>query len=67
MDRFINRNGRMSNLVLIRTLRDSSDYDVPKPLRKMLTLECVRNKDKMAVEPVVRLTIPEVIDLLSKV
>ena len=67
MDRFINLNGRMSNLVLIRTLRDSSTYDVPKPRRKMLTLECVRNKDKMAVEPVVRLTIPEVIDLLSKV
>ena len=34
---------------------------------KMLTLECVRNKDRMAVEPIVRLTRPEVIEVLSKV
>ena len=33
----------------------------------MLTLECVRNKDRMAVEPIVRLTRPEVIEVLSKV
>ena len=45
----------MSNLVLIRTLRDSTDPDVRKPLQKMLILECVRNKDRMAVEPIVRL------------
>ena len=57
----------MSNLVLIRTLRDSTDSDVRKLLRKMLTLECVRNKDRMAVEPIVRLTRPEVIEALSKV
>ena len=57
----------MSNLVLIRTLRDSTDSDVRKLLRKMLTLECVRNKDRMAVEPIVRLTRPEVIEVLSKV
>ena len=57
----------MSNLVLIRTLRDSTDSDVRKLLRKMLTLECVQNKDRMAVEPIVRLTRPEVIEALSKV
>ena len=57
----------MSNLVLIRTLRDSTDSDVRKLLRKTLTLECVRNKDRMAVEPIVRLTRPEVIEVLSKV
>jgi len=57
----------MSNLVLIRTLRDSTDSDVHKLLRKMLTLECVRNKDRMAVEPRVRLTRPEVIEVFSKV
>ena len=33
----------------------------------MLTLECVRNKDRMAVEPIVRLKRPEVIEVLSKV
>ena len=54
-------NGQMSNLVLIRTsqLRDSTDSDVRKLLRKMLILECVRNKDRMAVKPIVRLTRPD--------
>ena len=45
-------NGQMSNLVLIRTsqLRDSTDSDVRKLLRKMLILECVRNKDRSGSE-----------------
>ena len=64
---FIDLNGQMSNLVLIRTLRDSTDSDICKPLRKVLTLECVRNKDRMAEEPIVRLTRPEGIEVLSKV
>ena len=66
---FIDLNGQMSNLVLIRTsqLRDPTDSDVPNLLKKMLILECVRNKDRMAVEPIVRLTRPEVIEVLSKV
>ena len=57
----IDLNGQMSNLVLIRTsqLRDSTDSDVRKLLRKMLILECVRNKDRMAVKPIVRLTRPD--------
>ena len=57
---FIDLNGQMSNLVLIHTLRDSMDCDVRKPFRKFLTLECVSNKDSMAVKPIVRLTKPEV-------
>ena len=32
----------------------------------MLTLECFRNKDRMAVEPIERLTRPEVVEVLSK-
>ena len=64
---FIDLKGQMSNLVLIRTLRDSTDSEVHKLLRKMLTLEWVQNKDWMAVEPIARLTRPEVIELLSKV
>ena len=52
---------------LICTLRDSTDSDVRKLLRTMLTLECVRNKDRMAVEPIVRLTRAEVIEVSSKV
>ena len=59
----------MSNLVLIRTsqLRDSTDFDVSKLLRKTLILECIRNKDRMAVELIVRLTRPEVREVLRKV
>lgn len=64
---FIDLNGWMSNLVLIRTLRDSTDSDVRKSLRKMLTIECVWNKDRMAVEAIVWLTRPEVTEVSSKV
>ena len=38
-----------------------------KLLRKMVILGCVRNKDRMAVEPIVRLTRPEVREVLSEV
>ena len=57
----------MSNLVLIHTLRHSTDPDVRKLQHKMLILECVRNKDRMAVEPIVRLTRPELVEILNKV
>ena len=50
----------MSNLA-------STDPDVRKPQRKMLTLEYVRNKDGMAIELVVRLTRPELVEVLNKV
>ena len=33
----------------------------------MLTLECVRNKDRVAVELIVRLTRPELVEALNKV
>ena len=64
---FINLDGQMSNLALNCTLRNSTDPDVRKPQRKMLTLECVRNKDRMAVELVERLTRPELVEVLNKV
>ena len=57
----------MSNLALNCTLRNSTDPDVRKPQQKMLTLECVRNMDRMAVEPIVRLTRPELVEILNKV
>ena len=57
----------MSNLALNCTLRNSTDPDVRKPQRKILTLECVRNKDRMAVELIVRLTRPELVEVLNKV
>ena len=61
---FIDLEGAKSSLVLIRTLRDSAGPDVRKKLRKMLTLDCVRNKDRMAVEPIVRLTRTSVLEVL---
>ena len=54
-------------MALVRTLRDSTDSDVHKLPNVMLTLERLRKKDRMAVEPIVRLTRPEVIEVLSKV
>ena len=57
----------MSNLALNCTLRNSTDPDVRKPQRKMLTLEYVRNKDGMAIELIVRLTRPELVEVLNKV
>ena len=62
---FIDLEGAKSSLVLIRTLRDSAGPDVSKKLRKLLTLDCVRNKDRMADEPIVRLTRPSVLDVLK--
>ena len=46
--------------MLFRTLRDCNDMTIQNRFRKLLTLECVRNKDRMAVEPVVCLTRTEV-------
>ena len=57
----------MSNLVFIRTLRDSKDVFVQKHLGKLLTLQSVCNKDRMAIDPITRLTRPEVIKVLRKV
>ena len=52
---------------LVHTLRDSGSLDIHRKLRKCLTLACVRNKDRMAVEPIVRLTRPTVLDVLEEV
>ena len=62
---FIDLEGAKSSLVLIRTLRDSAGPDVRKKLRKLLTLDCLRNKDRMAVQPIVRLTRASVLDMHS--
>ena len=64
---FIELEGARSNLVLIRTLRDSGSLDIRGKLKKCLTLDCVRNKDRMAIEPIVCLTKPTVLDVLEEV
>ena len=62
---FIDLGGDKSSLVLIRTLRGCADPDVRKKLRKLLSLDHIRNKDWMAVEPIVRPTRPSVLDVLK--
>ena len=65
---FIELDGEMSNLVMLRTLCDCNDLTIQNRFRKLqLTLECVRNKDRMAVEPIVRLTLTEVLQELEQI
>ena len=64
---FINLDGELSNLVLLRSFRDNAEDFIRKKLRKLLSLDCVRNKDKMAVEPIIRLTRPDVFKVLQDV
>lgn len=46
-------------------LRNDSDPVVSEKLHKLLTAESVRNKDRMAVEPLLELTKQELLDLLK--
>ncbi|XP_014674326.1 PREDICTED: uncharacterized protein LOC106814524 [Priapulus caudatus] len=64
---FVLFKGERSNLVLLRTLRDHAEPEVRSVLRKNLTLECVRNKDRMAVEPIVKLTRPVILQTLASI
>lgn len=64
---FIDLDGEFSNLVLLRTLRDNAEFNIRKKMRKLLSLECVRNKDRMAVEPIIRITRPDVLKVLEEV
>ena len=66
-DQFIDLEGAISNFVSIRALRDSGSVDIRRKLRKCLTLDCVRNKDRMAVESIVHLTRPAVLYVLEEV
>ena len=64
---FIILNGERGCLSIMQTLRDDSDPAVRKKLRKLLKAEDMQNKDRMAVEPVIRLSNPEVLDTLKEV
>ncbi|CAC5404646.1 unnamed protein product [Mytilus coruscus] len=56
-----------TNLVFMRTLRDHGDAHLKAELCKLLSLECVRNKDRMAVDPILRLTAAQINELLTNV
>ncbi|XP_078361460.1 uncharacterized protein LOC144645790 [Oculina patagonica] len=49
------------------TLRDDSNPAIRKKLRKLLKAEDVQNKDRMAVDPIIRLSSPGVLDALKEV
>ncbi len=54
---YILLDGQRSNLAMLRTLRDDSDPETRKSFRKLLKDgEAVRNKDRMAVDPILDLT-----------
>lgn len=58
-------NGSRMSLPVIHTLRDDSDPVIRSSLRRFLTKEDVQNKDRMAVEPILRLSSPDVLKVLS--
>lgn len=57
--------GDRSSLATLRMLRNDSDHVVSEKLHKLLTTESVRNKDRMAVEPLLELTNQELLDFLK--
>ena len=64
---FIILNGERGSLSIIQTLRDDSKAVVRKKLRKLLKAEDVQNRDRMAVDPIIRLSSLEVLDTLKEV
>lgn len=52
---FLVLEGDRSTLSTLRTLRNDSNVTVRETLQKLLTAEAVRNKDRMAVEPLLEL------------
>ena len=66
-NRFIILNGERGSLSIIQTLRDDSNPVVRKKLRKLLKAEDVQNRDRMAVDPIIRLSSLEVLDTLKEV
>ena len=64
---FIILNGERGRLSIMQTLRDDRNPAVRKKLRKLLKAEDMQSKDRMAVEPIIRLSNPEVPDSLKEV
>ena len=64
---FVILNGERGCLSIMQTLRDDSNPAVRKKLRKVLKAENMQSKDRMAVEPIIRLSNPGVPDTLKEV
>lgn len=54
-----------SSRAVIHTLREGSNLSIKSQLRKLLAKEDVQNKDRMAVEPIIRLTRPDALKALK--
>ena len=52
---------------MIRTLREGSDRDTMKMMRKHLSQDTVRNKDRMAVDPILHLAATGVVAILEDI
>ncbi|KAJ7394699.1 hypothetical protein OS493_000524 [Desmophyllum pertusum] len=59
--------GTRSTLAILYNLRREGEPELRMKLKKLLTEESVRNKDRMAVDPILLLTTPELLDVLKSV
>lgn len=59
--------GTRSTLAILYNLRREAEPELRMKLKKLLTEESVRNKDRMAVDPILLLTTPELLDVLQSV
>lgn len=64
---FVLLRGERGCLAIIQTLRDDSNEAIRKRLRRFLKADDVQNKDRMAVDPLLRLSSVEVISTLEEV
>ena len=55
-----------TSLVMMSTLCDYASPEIKRKFKKVLSLECGKNKDRMAVEPILKLSHPEVIQQLQQ-
>ena len=58
--------GHRSTLCTLRTLRNDSSVTISETVHKRLTAEAVRNKDRMAVEPLLELTYQKLIECVCE-
>lgn len=53
-------------VILVALSSDGTTHTKTKP-RKLLSFECVRNKDRMAVELIVHITCPDILSILENI
>jgi hypothetical protein len=56
-----------ANLSILYTLRNDANVNIRTQFRKELTIDCVRNKDRMDVNSVIKISSNTVLDVLRKI